>query len=420
MSNHGDQYDVIVVGGGPSGMMAAGCAGMRGLRVLLLEKNPILGKKLSITGGGRCNVTNGEEDIRILLSHYGNAEQFLYSAFSQFKSADTVKFFESHGLPLKTEDRKRMFPKSERAPDVTRTMVQFLKKAGVEVRTGVSVRGFQMNGTVVSGVITDSGVLSGHSYIMASGGRSHAETGSTGEGVSWLKTLGHKTHDANPNLVPLITKESWLKKISGTVLKDVGISFCGKDKKVIKKRGNILITHFGLSGPLILNAAHSVKTLLKDGNVTATIDLFPSEDIGTVRRKLQDLLSGNPKKTVINTLKEWFPRGIAEAVSMVLPETGESVKSARISREMRVKLVDRMKALHITITGTMGYDWAVVSDGGVDLTEIDTRTMQSKIHKNLYVIGDMLHINRPSGGYSLQLCWTTGYVAGSNIIKKPS
>lgn len=417
-----DTYDVIVVGSGPAGMMAAGRAGSRGLRVLLLEKNDVLGKKLSITGGGRCNILNAELDTRTLLKHYGDAEQFLYSLFAQFGVQDAVDFFTTRRLPLIVEDRKRAFPKTQKAPDVTKTMVRYLTDSHVVVRTEANVRGFKMEGGEIVGVITDAGVLTARAYIIASGGKSHVETGSTGEGISWLKQIGHMTHDANPNLVPLVVSDAWVKKLSGTTLSDIRITFTNGTEK-LKKEGNVLFTHFGLSGPLILNSAHTVKRMLEQGKVKAVIDLFRHDDVGTLRTKFQKLIEAYPNRTPPNLLREWFPKGVVEAILSTFREPenvrrqhGRRRTSTMLTREERHALVERMKGLTLTVTGTMGYDWAIVSDGGVDLREVDTKTMQSKLHKNLYFVGDVLHINRPSGGYSLQLCWTTGWVAGNAVL----
>ncbi len=411
-----DTYEVIVIGGGPAGMMAAGVAAKRGIRVLLIEKNDELGKKLSITGGGRCNVTNAEFNVRELLPHYGDAEPFLYSLFAQFGVQDTFDFFEAHGLPLIIEAQKRAFPHTERATDVTKIMVSWMKQNGVTVLTDTTVLGFETedSGNITS-VRTDRGVFTTQCNIIGTGGWSHADTGSTGEALLWLKKLGHTVHDSNPDLVPLVVQDQWVKKLSGTSLKHIKITFTQGAEKLVKE-GNVLCTHFGLSGPLILNSARKVKLMLEKGPVKTTIDLFPKDDVGSLRARFQSLYEAHPHKTLINLLRIWFPQGIVEALLLPFPQQDTQPISAVLSRELKHALIDRMKQLPLTVTGTMGYDWAVVSDGGVDLREIDTRTMQSKIHKNLYFVGDILHVNRPSGGYSLQLCWTTGFVAGKSVL----
>lgn len=409
-------YDVIVIGGGPAGMMAAGTAGKRGLRVLLIEKNAELGKKLSITGGGRCNVTNAEFDVRVLLKNYGDAEPFLYSPLSQFGVQSTFDFFDELKLPLVVEDRKRAFPNTQKAPDVTKMMVEYVKNNNVRILYDTEVEGFRTENNVITGVLTTKGLFTASSYVVGTGGKSHADTGSTGEALVWLKKLGHTVHESNPDLVPLVVQDAWVKKLSGTSIQNARITFTQGDDKLVKD-GNILCTHFGLSGPLILNSAHVVKKMLEKGNVEGKIDLFPKEDTGAIRARFQSLYEVHPNKTLTNLLREWFPQGIVEAILDAFPQDVRLTKSNILSREVRHAVVDRMKNLTLTITGTMGYDWAVVSDGGVDLKEIDTRTMQSKIHPNLYCVGDILHINRPSGGFSLQLCWTTGFVAGRSVCK---
>ncbi len=406
-------YDVIVIGGGASGMMAAGVAAMRGKRVLLLEKNAELGKKLSQTGGGRCNITNAEEDVHALLSQYGKAADFLYSPFSQFGMKDTFAFFTERGLPLVVEARKRAFPETQSAKDVTRALETFLKTGKVTVRCNVEVCGFESKDGRISGVITNEGVYSAESYILAAGGKSYAKTGSSGEWISWAATLGHTVHAPTPGIVPLKVKESWVKKLSGKSLEPMQITF-GTGKEKIVKTGRLLFTHFGISGPLILNASHEVSLLLQGGDVSAHIDLFPGKDIGPLRSELLTQVDLHKNKSLRNLLKEFLPPGMHEAVLSHCDKGIGDTKVHSLSKDLRNYIVDTGKALPLTVTGTMGYDWAVISDGGVELTEVDTKTMASKIYPNLCFTGDVLHINRPSGGFSLQLCWTTGFVAGSH------
>ncbi len=416
--NRGAHYDVIVMGGGASGMMAAGRAAECGKRVLLVEKNKVLGKKLSISGGGRCNITNAEKDVRKLLSNFGDADKFLFSPFSQFGMAETFSFFAAHGLPLVVEARKRAFPESQKAEDVTNTMKQYCIKQNVTLKTDTRVESFIMDEGNIVGIETNRGPFSADSFVLATGGSSHPETGASGEGIEWLKELGHTVYSPSPNIVPLMVDEDWVKDLSGKTLSFMKITFSdlNESKKTrFSKTGKILFTHFGLSGPLILNAAHEVKQILKHGHVRAYIDMYPDTEVGTLRNRVLEVFNINKNKELRNVLKEFVPAGMSEAVAAQLSPELQAMRVHSVGKEDRHALVERLKAMPLTVTGTMGMDWAVISDGGVELSEVDTKTMCSKKHTNLYFTGDVLHINRPSGGYGLQLCWTTGWVAGSNV-----
>ncbi|MBI3633882.1 MAG: aminoacetone oxidase family FAD-binding enzyme [Candidatus Vogelbacteria bacterium] len=406
-------FDVIVVGGGASGLMAAGRAAELGKKVLLLEKNRLLGEKLKITGGGRCNITNAEEDVRVLLKNYGEAEQYLYSAFAQFGVKDTFEFFGSRGLPLVVQARKRAFPNTEKALDVFRVLEKYVKNSGVTIKTASSVSQIVKDGRLVKGVVSGGVMYEGKSVILATGGNSHPETGSTGDGFKWLNNLGHKTVDPTPTLVPLAVADDWVKNLAGVSLSFMKITFYLEGKKSFSKLGKVLFTHFGLSGPLILNSAKDVDGLLRAGQVTATIDAYPDTELGDVDKKVINIFNVNKNKDLKNIFKEITPEGTSE---QILSVTGvdPNKKVHSITVDERKRIVRTLKALSITIVGLMGTDRAVAVDGGVVLSEIDTKIMKSKLFDNLFVTGDLLHINRPSGGYSLQLCWTTGFVAGSN------
>ena len=400
-------------------MMAAGRAAECGKRVLLVEKNKQLGKKLDTTGGGRCNIFNAEEDVRKLASAYGDAAKYLHSAFAQHSMEDSRKFFEDRGIPIVVEARKRAFPESQLATDITDAMRAYVTKNGVTLRLGVGVQGFiKGDEGEILGIQTTKESFAGDKFILATGGSSRPETGASSEGVSWLTEYGHTVHEANPNIVPLKVEDKWVKDLSGTTLSFMKITFGTKLTKKLGKfsrTGKILFTHFGLSGPLILNASYEVKQLLAGGQVHATIDMYPDTDIGTLRNRVLESFNINKNKELRNVLKEFVPHGMDEAVAAQFDSEMKTMRVHSVGKEERLELVNRLKAMPLTITGTMGLDRAVISDGGVDMSEVDTKTMQSKKVPNLYFTGDVLHINRPSGGFSLQLCWTTGWVAGQSV-----
>ncbi len=408
--------DVLVVGGGASGMMAAVIAAKRGKRVMLLEKNQSLGKKLSITGGGRCNILNAEPEVRTLLAHYKQAEQFLYSPFAQFGMQEAWDFFEAHQVPLVVEARQRVFPQTHKATDVVQLFTRLLKEYGVDVCCGVTVERILSADGKICGVETSRGMFEATSYVLATGGLSHPETGSTGDGLRWLQVLGHTVKTPNPALVPLVSPTAWVCSLAGTSLERVKVLFVGKQgRRFETKPGRLLYTHFGLSGPLILNNAAVVQELLQQGEVSAWIDLFPGVDDAKLQKEVQDVFTLHANKTLKNILKYIVPAGMSTAVASLLESALAEQKVNSVSREDRQQLIALMRALPLTVTGTKGHDWSIVSDGGVDLREVDTKTMCSKRYTNLYLTGDVLHIARPSGGFSLQLCWTTGYVAGVHV-----
>lgn len=408
------KYDVIVIGGGPAGMMAAGRAAERGLRVLLLEKNPDVGKKLLITGGGRCNVTNAEFDTRTLLHNYKDGAKFLFSAFSQHAVKDTFEFFHTRDMDTKVEELKRAFPASNSARSVYQTLKNYLKETKVTVLNSTEVDEILFDQERVTGLkLTNGETLEATTYVLATGGKSRPDTGSTGDGFRWLSSLGHKVAEPDASLVPVALKETWVSQVAGTTLADIKISVYQNDKKVLTQAGKILFTHVGVSGPTILNLSKTIGELLEYGQVTLKLDLFPTLDEATLDAKLVDLFQTSNKKFK-NTLSPLLPTALANALvtqSKISPET----EANSIKKEERKSLVKLLKALTLNVKGLLGVEKAIVTSGGVDLTEVNFKTMQSRLYPNLYLVGDILNIDRPSGGYSLQLCWTTGFVAGNNI-----
>ena len=409
-----EEYDLIVIGGGASGMMAAGTARENNKRVLILEKNRQLGIKLSITGGGRCNITNATFDVREFLKKFGDSGKFLFSPFSQFNIQNSFDFFEKRGLPLVTEARNRVFPKSQKASDVVKFMKKYASGKNINVSTDnpvIKISADKDNGKIKF-VETRKGKYYAENFIIATGGSSHQETGSTGDGFKWLKKIGHTVKESSPNIVPLRSSDKWVKDLSGTSLSFMKITFFVNNEKAFSETGKILFTHFGLSGPLILNSAHKVKDLMHEGAVTAKIDCYPDTDNGSLEKSILKTFDNNKNKDFKNITKEITPPGLDNALIEfhIVDDVNKKVHS--ISKEERKQIVNLLKAMPINIEGLMGMDKAVISDGGIPLSEVDTKTMKSKLYDNLYLTGDILHVNRPSGGYSLQLCWTTGYVAG--------
>jgi predicted Rossmann fold flavoprotein len=407
-------YDIIVIGGGASGMMAAAVAAEKGAAVLLLEKNSMLGKKLAISGGGRCNILNAEHDERLLLANYGKASKFLFSAFSQFGMQETYQYFEARGLKLKIENRKRAFPFSNSAPDVVALLEKQLIEHGVDIKTNTGVDSIYAAGGEIQYLKIGQQRLRAKSYILATGGASRPETGSTGDGFKWLKSMGHMVNEPTPNVTPLAVKEAWVKDVSGIKALGADITFYSNGKRSFKSSGDILFTHFGLSGPTIINNAYKVSEILENGTVTALIDCFPKMDEKQLDNRILAILQEHKVKQLKNTLRYIAPDGLSKALESLLDKGYLQVTNSELSKEARNNIVKLLKGLPVTIEKLMGFEKAVVADGGLSMKNIDTRTMQSTAIKNLYVTGDLLDINRPSGGYSLQLCWTTGFIAGSN------
>lgn len=414
-------WDAVVIGAGPAGMMAAGRAAelganKTGYSVLLLEKNSILGKKLLITGGGRCNLTNTGIAIPTLPAKYKDNAKFLFSAFSQFSVQDTLNFFNQRKLATKEENEGRIFPVSDKAQSVWDVLVRYMKKNGVRIQANARVRGIatDLEKKYIYIQMSNGKKIITRSCVVATGGISHPETGSTGDGFTWLKKIGHTIVDSDFALVPIALKDSWAKKLGGITLKDIKLTIFQNNEKRGSQNGNLLFTHFGVSGPTILNMSKEIGELMQYGEVTIELDIFPGLDHGTLKQKLQALLVGESNRKLKNTLGKLLPSAFTSAVLELGHIDGE-IANHSVRREERIRLTRLMKAIPLNVKGLLGANKAVISSGGVALTEVNFKTMQSHLVPNLYIIGDVLNIDRPSGGYSLQLCWTTGFVAGSSL-----
>lgn len=409
-------WDVCVIGGGPAGMMSAGVAGAKGASVILIEKNKTLGNKLLITGGGRCNVTNAELDTKKLLAKFKDSGKFLFSPFSQWSVKDTLDFFHTHGMQTKEEAEKRVFPLSNTAQSVHDTLVSYLKAGKVEILVNSPVQKINAEkGSITSVEVRGGKVIRAKSFILATGGKSHPETGSTGDGYKWLKDLGHTIADERAALVPIATKETRFTTASGVALKEVKISLYQNEVKQAQDKGKVLFTHVGLSGPAILNMSREIGELLKYGGVTVELDLLPSLGYEKVNAELQTLFKEKSNKKIKNVLSKL----VAPALAIPLLETSgidPEVFCNSIKREERIALMKTLKHLRFEVLRLLGLEKAVITAGGIELDEVDLKTMRSTKYTNLFLVGDLLNINRPSGGYSLQLCWTSGFVAGNSAV----
>ena len=411
------EYDVIVIGGGPAGMMAAGRAASKGARVLLLEKNDTLGKKLLISGGGRCNVTNNQPDNKLFLKKLPESGRYLFTSFVQWNVANTLTFFHERGMDTKTENELREFPVSNSAQSVWDVLVQEMKTHNVKVQPNSPVTGFVVDAEKnITGVKLHNGdILNASSYILATGGKSHPETGSTGDGFTWLSDIGHTVITTAPSLVPIALSDNWAKKLQGVSLQDVKLSVLQNNIKQETRTGKLLFTHFGISGPMVLNISNSVRELLQYGEVTLSLDVLPHLNHKEIDIELQKIYLEQAKKRVKNISSTILPASVLRAASKVA-EIDLETNCTNVSKEQRKALVQILKALPMHVSHLLGLNKAVITSGGVVLDEVHFKTMQSKLFPNLYIVGDVLNINRPSGGYSLQLCWTTGFIAGNSCF----
>ncbi|HBY56351.1 MAG TPA: aminoacetone oxidase family FAD-binding enzyme [Candidatus Atribacteria bacterium] len=411
-----NSFDIAVIGGGPAGMMAAGRAAELGAKVVLIEKNEILGKKLLLTGKGRCNFTHNELDIRKFAEKFGKNRRFLYSALSTFGALEVINFFESRGVKAKVEQGDRIFPENSNARDILNVLVKYLKEGKVYILLNVEVVGFKEEDQKISYVLLRNQKLSADKYILCTGGKSYPQTGSTGDGYRWAEQLGHTVIPPVPALNPVKTSESWVKELQGLSLKNVSLKLFKNGKKKDERFGEMLFTHFGISGPIVMDMSKNIGDLMKNGPVKLILDLKPALDFKKLDKRIQRDFQEFKGRMFKNSLKGLLPLSMIPVI-IALSGIDPEKKVDYIRREERNKLVHLLKELELTSTGLLGFKWSVVTSGGVALKEVDPNTMGSKKIKNLYFAGEILDLDGPSGGYNLQECWSTGYLAGQNAAK---
>jgi len=416
-----EKFDVAVIGGGPAGMIAAGRAAELGAKVVLIEKNKRLGRKLVITGNGRCNITNAEFNLRKLVENYGQNGSFLFHSFSVFGPKEVINFFEKSGLKTKIERGKRVFPLSDRAEDVLRILIDYLRKNRVDILCGSEVVSISYQNRMIKKIIVKSADgkrdIEAKNYIFCTGGKSYPLTGSTGDGFNWARDLGHRVEKLSPVLVPIKIKEDWIKDLQGLSLKNVEISAKIGNNKQFREFGECLFAHFGLSGPIILDISKMVgELLLEEKEVKLSLDLKPALDFTKLDKRIQRDFRKYQSKSFKNCLNDLLPR---KMIPIILKLSGINLnkKANDITKEERHNLIKLLKNLEMTAIGLLGFDFAIITSGGISLKEIDHKTMKSKIIDNLFFAGEIIDVDGPTGGFNLQICWSSGHLAGENAAK---
>lgn len=413
-----EKFDVAVIGGGPSGLIAAGRAGELGARVIIIERNDILGKKLLMTGNGRCNLTQAEFDLRKLVEKFGENGKFLFSSLSVFGTKETIEFFNKLGLETKVERGGRVFPASDDSHDVLNTLIKYIERNNVKIRLNSKVTDIQKEEDKISYILIGEDKIFADRYIISTGGKSYPGTGSTGDGYKWATKLGHSITELSPSLVPVKISDDWVKELQGLSLKNVELNIYQNNKKQDSFFGEMLFTHFGISGPIVLSASKQIGQLLKKGEVKVSIDLKPALDFTKLDKRILRDFQEYQNKLFKNSLKDLLPQKLIPII-IKLSGIDPDKQVNSITREERHRVVSLLKKLDMNVSGLLGFDYSLVTSGGINIKEIDPKTMRSKLIKNLYFAGEIIDIDGPTGGYNLQMCWTTGYIAGqSSAIKE--
>lgn len=407
--------DVLVVGAGAAGMMAAGTAGENGADVILLERNERPGRKVMITGKGRCNVSNNCKDIQSLISNVPTNGRFLYGAFNGWMPSDTVDFFESRGVLLKVERGNRIFPVSDKAVDIVDCLHTYADKNARLVQ-GRATELIIKDGAVKGVKLTDGSVINAEKVIIATGGKSYPQTGSTGDGYSLAQQAGHTIIDPVPSLVPLEAHEGYCSQLMGLSLRNISIRVMDteKNKKVYEDFGEMLFTHFGVSGPCILSASAHMRDM-KKGKYEIYIDLKPALTEEQLDARILRDFSENTNKNFINALDALLPKKLVPVI-VKLSHIPMATKVNQITREQRAGLIKLLKNLKVTVTGFRPIDEAIVTSGGVSTKEISPSTMESKLVSGLYFAGEVIDVDAYTGGFNLQIAFSTGRLAGLNCV----
>ncbi|GKX66579.1 NAD(P)/FAD-dependent oxidoreductase [Inconstantimicrobium mannanitabidum] len=403
---------VIVVGAGPAGMMASITAAKKH-DVILIDGNERLGKKLFITGKGRCNVTNAK-DIGEFFDNIPGNPYFLYSSLYSFTNIDTMNFFEKQGVKLKVERGDRVFPESDKSSDIIKALERALINSNVKIMLNSKVNDIIKKDSQIKSVKLENGdIISGDYFVICTGGKSYPLTGSTGDGFRFAKKLGHTVTELKPSLVPVEIDDAWVRELQGLSLKNVRLTFYENKKKVYDDLGEMIFTHFGISGPLVLSGSRYIKEL-KTKNYEASLNLKPALDSKELDLRVQKDFKKYINKDFKNSLDDLFPKNLIPII-IKLSGINENKKVNEITKEERKRLISLIQDMRMTVTGLRPIDQAIVTAGGVDVSEIDPSTMKSKLVDNLYFAGEVVDVDAFTGGYNVQIAFSTGYIAGSKL-----
>lgn len=407
---------VVVIGGGAAGLMAAVIAGREGAKVTLLEKMNFVGKKMGITGKGRCNITNASNMSEFIKNTPGNGK-FLYGAYERFTNEDLLQLLHDAGLETKVERGGRVFPASDSALDVRNTFMKLMKHYGVDVHLEEPVKKILVADGVVTGVVTDKETYHANAVVITTGGKSYPATGSTGDGYILAAEVGHKITDIRPSLVPIVTEESWVKDLMGLSLRNVELSVVAKNKVQAKMFGEMMFTHFGITGPIVLSLSHTVGKLMRKKNIGVIgldINLKPALSPETLDKRLQKDFDLYSKKQLLNGMKDLLP---SRLIPLIIELAGIAPQKPinQISKEERQQLGYMLQHMPLTVKGLRPVEEAIVTAGGISLKEFNPKTMESKLVEGLYGAGEVLDIDAFTGGYNLQAAFSTGYVAAMHI-----
>ncbi len=410
--------NVVVIGGGAAGMMAAITSAKEGNKVTLIEKTSSLGNKIKITGKGRCNVTF-DGDIDDFKRNIVKNDKFMYSSFMNFTNRDTVDYFENLGVLTKVERGGRIFPKSDKAVDIVNALISDLKKYNVEIKYNTYLKDLIIKDSHIIGIKTNVSDIYADKFILCTGGMSYKTTGSTGECYDILKKYGHNIVDIKPGLIPLKSNDSICKKLQGLTLKNVSFKITDSEKVIYDSFGEMLFAHFGLTGPIVLsgssvlNRVDNVDNKLKDKKIYGIIDLKPALDFEVLDKRIQRDFEKFTNKEFKNSLDELLPQKL---IPVIIEKSGIDPykKVHQITREERINIVKNIKELKVNLTGFMPIDIAIITCGGVDVKQINPKTMESKIISNLFLAGEVLDVDALTGGFNLQIAFSTAVAAGKN------